>query len=90
MVKPHESRDQDAWQKQQIVKELLTELQAIEERMQSAVRFHRLMNQRCHIETPVQYERLFLQSPAGKEEKNYDYRRGAQKSHRRRVSHIRV
>jgi hypothetical protein len=70
MAKPHESRDQEALQEQQIIKALLTELQAIEERMQRAVRFHTLMNQRCPLEIPVQYERLFLHSPEGKRRKN--------------------
>ncbi len=90
MAKPPKSRAQEAWQEEQMVQELLTELQAIEERMQCAVRFHTLMNQRCHLEIPVQYERLFLHSPARKAEKKYDHRRGTQKSHRRRVPHQRV
>ena len=90
MAKPHKFQAQEAWQEEQIVQELLTELQTIEERMQCAVRFHTLMNQRCHLEIPVQYERLFLHSPARKEERNYDDRRGTPKSHRRRVSPLRV
>ena len=89
MAKPHESRDQHTWQEDPLVTEVLAELQAIEERMQSAVRFHTLMHQRCHLETPVQYERLFLHAPGGKEEHTHDHRRGTQKSHRRRVPHSR-
>ncbi len=70
MAKPHGSRDQEAFQEQQMVTELLTELQAIEERRQCAVRFHTLMNQHSHLEIPVQYERLFLHAPQGKRSKN--------------------
>ena len=89
MAKPHKSRDQEAWQEEQMVQELLMELQSIEERMQCAVRLHTLMRQRCHLEIPVQYERLLLHAPARNKEKNYDYRRGAPQSHRRRVSPLR-
>ena len=70
MAKPTTSRAQQPWQDHPLVEELLVELQAIEERMQCAVRLHTLMNQRCPLEIPVQYERLFLHSPARKEEKN--------------------
>ena len=90
MAKPTTSRAQQPWQEHPMVEELLAELLAIEERMQCAVRFHTLMDQRCHLETPVQYERLFLHSPTRKEEHRHDYRRGTPKSHRRRVSHRRV
>jgi len=90
MAKPITSHAQQPWQDHPLVEELLVELQAIEERRQCAVRFHTLLNQRYHLEIPVQYERLFFHSPARKEEKNYDNRRGTKKSHRRRVSPIRV
>ena len=90
MAKPHKFHAQEAGQEEQMVQELLTELQTIEEWMQCAVRLHTLMNQRCHLEIPVQYERLFLHSPARKEEKTYDDRRSTPKSHRRRVSPLRV
>jgi len=53
MAKPTTSRAQQPWQEHPMVEELLAELQAIEERMQCAVRFHTLMDQRCHLETPV-------------------------------------
>jgi hypothetical protein len=76
MAKPTTSHAQQPRQDHPLVEELLVEVQAIEERMQCAVRFHTLMNQRCHLKIPVQYERLFLHSPARKEEKNYDNRRG--------------
>src|SRR5262245_58756386 len=69
MAQPHASRDQEAWQEEQVVTALLAEVQAIEERRQCAVRLHTLMNQRCPLEIPVQYERLFLRSPAGKRRK---------------------
>ncbi len=90
MAKPKKSRAQQTLPEHPLVTALLAELQAIDDRMQCAVRFHTLMNQRSHLEIPVQYERLFLHSPARKEEKNYDHRRGTQKSHRRRVSPLRV
>ena len=90
MAQPHASRDQEAWQEERVVTALLAEVQAIEERRQCAVRLHTLMNQRCPLEIPVQYERLFLHSPARKEEKTYDHRRGTPKSHRRRIPHLRI
>ena len=90
MAKPNKSRAQQTLQQHPMVEELLAELQAIEERRQCAVRLHMLMKQCCPLEIPVQYERLFLHSPARKEENKYDYRRRTQKSHRRRVSHRRV
>ena len=82
--------NQQTLQEHPMVTELLAELQAIEERRQYAVRLHTLMHQRCPLETPIQYERLFLHSPARKEEKTYDHRRGTPKSHRRRISHLRI
>jgi hypothetical protein len=90
MAKPNKSRAQQTLQEQQTVTELLAELEAIEERRQYAVRLHTLMNQRCSLEIPIQYERLFLHSPTRKEENRHDYRRGPQKSHRRRVPHQRL
>ena len=90
MAKSNKSRAQQTGQEHPLVTELLAELQAMDDRMQCAVRFHTLMNQHCHLEIPVQYERLFLHSPARKEENQYDYRRRTPKSHQRRVSHRRV
>ena len=90
MAKPNQSRAQQTLQEQQTVTELLAELKAIEEWRQYAVRLHTLMHQRCALEIPIQYERLFLHSPKRKEENRHDYRRGTQKSHRRRVPHQRV
>ena len=90
MAKPTTSRAQQPWQEHPLVEELLAELQAIDDRRQCAVRFHTLMDQHCHLEIPVQYERLFLHSPARKEENRHDYQRRTPKSHRRRVSHMRV
>jgi hypothetical protein len=85
MAKPNKSRAQQTVQEQRIITELLAELQAMEERRQYAVRFHTLMSQRCHLEIPVQYERLLRRLPAGKEENKYDHRRGTPKSRRRRI-----
>ena len=90
MAKPTTSRAQQPWQEHPLVEAVLAELQAIDDRMQCAVRLHTLMDQRCHLETPVQYERLFLHAPTRKEENRHDSRRGTQKSHRRRVPHSRV
>ena len=89
MAKPRKSRAQQPWQEHPLVEEVLAEFQAIDDRMQCAVRFHMLMNQGCPLETPVQYERLFLHSPAGKEEKIYDGPRSLEQSHRRRLLHPR-
>ena len=90
MAQPKKSRAQQTLPEHPLVTALLAELQAIEERMQCAVRFHTLMNQRCHLEIPVQYERLFLHTPARNEKNTHDHRRGTQKSRRRRVPHQRV
>ena len=90
MAKPNKSRAQQPWQEHPLVTELLAELQAIDDRMQCAVRFHTLMNQHCLLEIPVQYERLFLHTPARNEKNTHDHRRGTQKSRRRRVPHQRV
>ena len=90
MAKPTTSRAQQPWQEHPLVEAVLAELQAIDDRMQCAVRLHTLMDQHCPLEIPVQYERLFLHSPAGKEENKDDYRRGTQQSHRRRIPHQRV
>ena len=89
MAKPNKPRAQQTLQEHPMVEELLAELQALEERRQCAVRLHTLMNQHCPLEIPVQYERLFLHSPAGKEEKIYDGPRSPEQSHRRGLSHIR-
>ena len=87
MAKPHDPQNHEVCQEHPIITELLAELQAIQERRQYAVRLHTLMNQHGPREIPVQYERLFLRSPAGQEEKKDDYRRRTHKSHRRRVPH---
>ena len=90
MAKRKKSRDQQTVQEDASVKELLAELQAIEERRQYAVSFHQLMNQHGPLEIPVQYERLFLHTPRRKEEKTHDHHRGAPKSQRKRVPHQQV
>ena len=85
MPQSPESRDQEVlWD------QLMAEVQEIHERAIVAQTLHTLMGQRSHIGTPVQYERLFLRSLGGKEEKKHDYRRSTQQSKRRRVSHQRV
>jgi hypothetical protein len=90
MAKRKTSRDQQTVQEDAIMQELLREVQAMTERRQYAVRFHQLMNQRCHLEIPVQYERLVRRSPTRREESTYDYHRGTHQSRRRRVPHSRV
>ena len=90
MAKRKKSRDQQMVQEDVIVEELLVEVQAIEKRRQCAVRFHTLMNQRCHLEIPVQFERLWRRSPPRPEESTHDHHRGTQQSRRRRLSHSRV
>ena len=90
MAKPHDSRDQEVFQEHPMVKELLAELQEIDDRRQGEARFHELMGQRSHIGMPVQYERLFFRSPGGKEEKKHNHRRGTQQSRRRGIPHQRV
>ena len=90
MAKRKKSHDQQTVQEDAIVQELLAEVQAIEERRQYAVRLHQLMHQRCHLEMPVQYERLLRRAPPRPEESTHDHRRGTQQSRRRRLSHSRV
>jgi hypothetical protein len=90
MAKRKQSRDQQTVHEDAIVKELVVEVQASEERRQCAVRFHTLMNQRCQLEIPVQYERLVRRSPTRPEESTHDYRRDTQQSRRRRLSHSRL
>ena len=90
MAKLKKSRDQQTVHEDALVKELLVEVQAIEERRQCVVRLHTLMNQRCHLEIPVQYERLLRHSPPRPEESTHDHRRGTHNSRRRRISHSRV
>ena len=85
MAKPTKSRAQQTVQAQQTVTELLVELEAIEEQRQYAVRFHTLMNQRCPLEIPVQYERLLRHAPAGHVKYIHDHRRGTSQSQRRRI-----
>jgi hypothetical protein len=90
MAKRKKSRDQQTVQEDAIIKELLVEVQAIAERRQYAVQFHQLMQQRCHLEIPVQYERLWRRSPTRPKEHPHDYRRGTQHRRRRRLSHTRL
>ena len=90
MAQPKKSRTQQTLPEHPLVTALLAEVQLIEERRQCAVSFHTLMKQHCHLEIPVQYERLFLHAPAGHKENTRDYRRGTQKSNRRRVPQTRV
>ena len=90
MAKPNTSRDHQTLQEHSRVMALLAALQALDDRRPCAGRFHQLMTQRCHREIPVQYERLFLHAPAGHKENTRDYRRGTQKSNRRRVPQTRV
>lgn len=89
MAKPHDPHNHKVFQEHPMITELLAELQAIEERRQYAVRWHTLMNQHGPLAIPVQYERLFLRSPVGQEEKKDDDRRRTQKSHRRWVPYLR-
>ena len=84
MAELHDALDEDA-----VWEQLMAELREIEERINYAIAFHKLMNQRSHIDTPVQYERLFLHSPGGKKEKEYDHRTGHRQSNLRRIPHIR-
>ena len=87
MAKLQKSRNQQTVQEDAIVKELLMELQAIEAWRQDAVRWHQLMHQHCHLERPVQDERLWRRAPPRPEEPTHDHRRGTPKSRRRRLSH---
>ena len=90
MAKRKKSRDRQTVQEDAIVQELLAEVQASEERRQCAVRFHTLMNQRCQLEIPVQYERLWLRASTRLEESTHDHHRGIHQSRRRRLSPSRV
>jgi hypothetical protein len=90
MAKRKQSRDQQTVQEDAIIQELLAEGQAIAERRQYAIRWHTLMNQRCHLEIPVQFERLWRRASTRPEESTHDHRRGTQQSRRRRLSHSRV
>jgi len=85
MAKPHNTREPEVLQEHPIVKTLLAELQAIDDRRQWEDRLYELMDQHSHIGIPVQYERLFLCS--SKEEKKYDHQRSRKQSNRRRISH---
>ena len=90
MAKRKQSREQQTVQEDATVKELLTELQTVAERRQYTVRFHQLMHQRCHLEIPVQYERLWLRASTRLEESTHDHHRGIHQSRRRRLSPSRV
>jgi hypothetical protein len=69
---------------------LLMELHAIDERVTLARRVHQLMGQCMPIEIPVQYERLYLLSLAGRGEPTNDHPRGRRHRRRRRVPPARV
>jgi hypothetical protein len=90
MAKLKKSRNQQTVQEDAQIKELLMELQAIAEQRQCAVRFHQLMHQRCHLEIPVQYERLWRRAPPRPEASTHDHHRGTHTSRRRRLSRSRV
>ena len=90
MAKRKKARDKQTAQEDAIIKELLAEVQALAERRQCAVRLHQLMNQRWHLEIPVQFERLWRRAPTWPQESTHDHRRGTQQSCRRRLSHTRV
>ena len=90
MIKPHNTREPEVLQEQSMVKTILAELQAIDDRRQWEERFYKLMDQRSHTGIPVQYERLFLCSSEEKEEKKYDHQRSRKQGNRRRISHQRV
>jgi hypothetical protein len=90
MAKRKTSRNQQTVQEDAILQELLMELRTIAERRQYAIRWHTLMNQRCHREIPVQYERLFRRTPPRPEEPTHDHHRGTHQSRRRRLSRSRV
>jgi hypothetical protein len=90
MAKRKQSREQQTRHEDTIVQELLAEVQAIAERRQDAVRWHTLLNQRCHLEIPVQYERLVRRFPPRPEESTHDHHRGTHQSRRRRIPHARV
>ena len=90
MIKSHNTREPEVLQEHPMVKTILAELQAIDDRRQWEDRFYKLMDQRSHIGIPVQYERLFLCSYEEKEEKKYDHQRSRKQSNRRRISHQRV
>ena len=64
---------------------LLREFHAIDERATLARRLHQLMGQCMPIEIPVQYERLYLLSLAGRGELTNDYPRSRRHRRRRRV-----
>ena len=90
MAKLQKSRNQQTVQEDATVKELLMELQAMEEWRQYAVRGHQLMHQRYHLERPVQYERLWRRAPPQPEEPTHDHHRGTHTRRRRRIPHSRV
>lgn len=90
MAKRKQSRDQQMMHEDAIVQELVAEVQVSEEHRQCTVRFHTLMNQRCHREIPVQYERLLRRAPPRPEESTHDHRKGTHKSRRRRLPHARL
>jgi hypothetical protein len=90
MAKRKKSRDQQTVQEDAIVQELLAAVQASEEWRQCAIQWHTLMHQRCQLEIPIQYERLFRRFPTRPEEPTHDHRRGTHTSRRRRISHSRV
>jgi hypothetical protein len=90
MAKGKKSRNQQTVHDDAIIEELLVEVQASAERRQCAIRLHTLMDQRCHLEIPVQYERLWRRVPTRPEESTHDHHRGTHQSHRRRLPRSRV
>ena len=90
MAKRKPFREQQTVQEEVILQELLREVQASAERRQDARRWHQLMHQRCHLERPVHYERLWRRAPTRPEESTHDHHRGTHQSRRRRRPHSRV
>jgi hypothetical protein len=50
MAKPHDTQDHKPHQEQPMVRELLAELQAIDEKARVEIRFYEIMAQPSHIE----------------------------------------
>jgi hypothetical protein len=50
MAKPHDTQDHKPYQEQPMVRELLAELQAIDEKARVEIRFHEIMARFSHIE----------------------------------------
>jgi hypothetical protein len=50
MAKPHDTQDHKTYQEQPMVRELLAELQAIDEKARIEIRFYEIIAQSSHIE----------------------------------------